>query len=72
MRAGRMKVFNSIGFIGLVVFCAVILTSIVFSAPAPVAPPLTDYLSQWSWLMQAEPAGSFSDSLVGQAGQAIP
>jgi hypothetical protein len=55
LRTDRIKVFNSIGFIGLVVFCAVVLTSLVFSAPAPVAPPLTKYLSEWSWLMQAEP-----------------
>ena len=71
MRAGRIKLFNSIGFIGLVVFCAVVLTSIVFSAPAPVAPPLIVNLSGWPLIMQAEPAGPFSSSLVRQAGPAI-
>jgi hypothetical protein len=67
LRTRRMKVFNSIGFIGLVVFCAVVLTSIVFSAPAPVTPPLTDYLAEWSWLMQAEPAGSSAGALIPPA-----
>jgi len=66
-----MKIFNSIGFIGLVVFCAVVLTSIVFSAPAPVTPPLTDYLAEWSWLMQAEPAGSHTGAQIPQAVPAI-
>ncbi|MEZ5543565.1 MAG: hypothetical protein R3F42_16245 [Pseudomonadota bacterium] len=49
-----MKMFNSIGFIGLVVFCAVVLTSIVFSAPATVAPPLAEHLAEWPWLLQAQ------------------
>lgn len=64
--------FNSIGFIGLVVFCAVVLTSIVFSAPAPVVPPLSEYLTEWSWLIQAEPAGMSADSLLPQIVPAMP
>jgi hypothetical protein len=67
-----MKMFNSIGFIGLVVFCAVILTSIVSSAPAPVAPPLSEYLSEWSWLMQAERATPSTDSLLPQFIPVLP
>ena len=63
--------FNSIGFIGLVVFCAVVLTSIVLSAPAPLAPPLSESLSEWSWLMQAEPAGVHAGALLRPAGHAI-
>lgn len=73
LRTDRIKIFNSIGFIGLVVFCAVVLTSLVFSAPAPVAPPLSEYLSEWSWLMQAEPPESRPGSLLLQpAGASQP
>jgi hypothetical protein len=55
LSSGRLNIFNSIGFIGLVVFFAVVLTSLVFSSPAPVRPPVDDYLAEWSWLMQAQP-----------------
>lgn len=64
MRSVGMKMFNSIGFIGLVVFCAVVLTSIVLSAPAPVVPPLSEYLTEWSWLMHAESADSLLPQVV--------
>lgn len=55
LRSGRMRLFNSIGFIGLVVFCAVVLTVFVLSAPASVAPDLNEFPSKWPWLMPDMP-----------------
>ena len=63
-----MRVFNSIGFIGLVVFCAAVLTSIVFSAPAPVAPVPDDFSSEWTWLVPAAPVDTLAATPVRQAG----
>jgi hypothetical protein len=43
LSAGRLKVFNSLGFIALIVFIAVLLTSVSLSSPAERNPFVTEF-----------------------------
>ena len=43
LNAGGLKIFNSFGFIALVVFIAVLLTSVSLSAPARHDPIVNEF-----------------------------